>query len=285
MYNLNQTIYHVYKSCKYVVTLIPLENDYLFKKLGINSILMDNPSTFNYDLVIPSDLSQKNIIMIGRGDDPSKRFDLGIKAMKNIIIEIPECKMAIISVFNKNLEKLIKNLHLRHNIKITGFQKNPELYLKNASLHIFPSLSESYSMVLGEVKMFGIPTIICGLDYLALAKGGTIIIYYDNPDTIAKEEIKILKDDKYRKKLGKEARKSMKKHQNKLIIKKWIKLLLSVYNGIGKSLFEKLFRRYNKKVTEYEANIILNNQLNLLKNKNPRFKDLTLEKLKNYSFD
>ena len=72
-------------------------------------------------------------------------------------------------------------------------------------------------MALGETKIFGIPSIICGLDFLALSKGGTVIIYDDNPDTIAKEAIKILKDDKYRKQLGKEARESMRTKKNKLL--------------------------------------------------------------------
>ena len=79
------------------------------------------------------------------------------------------------------------------------------------SLKILPSFSESYSLVLGEAKIFGIPSILCGLDYLTLAKGGTIIIYDDNPHTLAKEAIKILKDDEYRRKLGRQARESMKK--------------------------------------------------------------------------
>ena len=80
-----------------------MENDYLFKKWGINSILIDNTLTFEYDSFIPSDLSQNNIVMIGRGNDINKRFDIGIKSMKNIIEEIPDCKMYIIS---ENCEKL-----------------------------------------------------------------------------------------------------------------------------------------------------------------------------------
>ena len=70
-------------------------------------------------------------------------------------------------------------------------------------------------MVLAEAKIFGIPSIICGLDFLVLSKGGTVILYDDDPDIIAKESIKILKNDRYRKKLGKEARKSMKNRKNK----------------------------------------------------------------------
>ena len=284
-YNLEQTVYQSYKNCKYVLALIPLENDYLFKKWGINSILIENPSTFEYDLVIPSDLSKKNIIMIGRGDYYPKRFELGIKAMKSIIKEIPECQMNIISSPYQNLENSIHNLNLESNVKIVGFQKNPEPYLKNSSLHIFPSLSEAYPMVLGEVKIFGIPSILCGLDYIILSKGGTTIIYDDNPETIAREAIKILNDDNYRKRLGKEARKSMKKYKNEYIVKKWEKLLLSVYNGIDEYSYSKLFTNYRKKITEKEANLILSNQLNLLKKRIPRFSQLTLEKLKSYSLE
>ena len=132
-------------------------------------------------------------------------------------------------------------------------------------------------MILGETKIFGIPTIICGLDYLALAKGGTVIIYDDNPDTIANEAINILKSETYRKKLGKEARESMKEHQNKVITKKQVKLLLSVYKGDDES-----YKNLNshKIMTEQEADIILNNQLNLLKKRKPRFRRVNLENFK-----
>ena len=246
---------------------------------------MENPSTFDFNLVIPSDLSQKNIIMIGRGDYHAKRFELGIKAMKFILQEIPECIMNIISFPYKNLEDSINYLNLKASIKISGFQKNPESYLKNSSLHIFPSLSEAYPMTLGEVKIFGIPSILCGLDYTILSEGGTVIIYDDNPETIAKEAIRILKDDKYRKRLGKEARESMKKYKNEYIVKKWKKVLLNVYNDIDASSFARLFSDDRNKITEKKAYIILNNQLELLKKRIPRLSKLTIQKLISYSLE
>ena len=136
-------------------------------------------------------------------------------------------------------------------------------------------------MALSEAKIFGIPTIICGLDYLALAKEGTVIIYDDNPESIGKEAIKILKDDVYRKKLGREARKSRKNRKNKDIAKIWVKLLLSIYKGDDK-FYEKLSNE--NKITEEEANLILNNQLNILKKRNNRFRNLTLEQFISYQF-
>ena len=282
-YNFKDTIYYEYKKCKYVISLIPVESDYLFKKWGINSILMHNPTSFEYDDIIPSDLLSNNIIMMGRNDDPVKRFDLGIKAMKRIIKEIPRCKMNILSLKIEKYEKLIQELKLEDNVRFVGFQKNVDIYLKNTSLHILPSLSECYPMVLSETKIFGIPSILIGLDHLALAKGGTVIIYDDNPDIIAKEAIKILKNYNYRKILGNEARESMKPIKNNLIAKQWAELLKIVYKGDEQSY--KILSSNNKdKIKDEEANKILNNQLQLLQKRNPYFKKITLDKFKQYSF-
>ena len=76
--------YNQYKNSQYVISLVHFENDFVFKKWGIKSIYMNNFMTFEYEKVIQSNLSSKNIIMIGRGNDINKRFDLGIKAMKYI---------------------------------------------------------------------------------------------------------------------------------------------------------------------------------------------------------
>ena len=283
-YNFKKTIYYIYKKCNYVISLIPIENDYLFKKWGINSILMDNPTTYNFDLVTPSNLSQKIIIMVGRSEDPIKRYDIGIKAMKNIIKEIPESEMKIISNIKEEYQRLIEDLSLEEKVRFTGQQKYIENYLKNASLHILPSLSEAYPMALSETKIFGIPNIICGLDYLALAKGGTIIIYDDNPITLAKEAILILKDDDYRKILGKEARKSMEKHKNEYTIKKWVKLLFAIYEGNIES-FRKLQKLdENNRISKKQAENIINNQFFLLKKRIPYLSNISLEQFKLYSF-
>ena len=277
-YKFEDTMYKAYKDCKYVISLIPIENDYLFKIWGINSILMDNPLTFEYDSIIPSNLSDKNIIMIGRGSDRLKRFELGIESMKYIIKEIPECIMNIISESVEEQEKLIKTLNLEKNVKFTGFQSNIDAYLKNTSLHIFPSIAEGYPMVLGETKMYGIPTILCGLDYLALAKGGTVMVYDDNPETIAKEAIKILKNETYRKILGDEARKSMEKRKNEFIEQRWAKLLSLVHKGDDESIL----KLNENKMTDKEAEEILINQLKMIHLRRPNLKDVTLDQLKSY---
>lgn len=238
---------------------------------------MDNLNTYDYDSVLPSDLKGNNIIMIGRTRDFFKRFDLGIKSMESILKEVPNCIMNIISLPDPKLEKLINTLGLDGNIKFTGYIKDPIAYYKNSSLRIMPSLAEAYPMVLGEAKVFGIPSIICGLDYLTFSKGGTVIIYDDDPNTIAKEAIKILKNNTYRLKLGKEAREDMKKRKNKFIVKKWINYLLSVNNG--EEYYNKLSKNHER-LSREEFDIIFKNQLTLLKKRRQIFRGSNIHNLK-----
>ena len=282
VHNFTNSFYNLYKESKYVISLIPVENNYLFKKWGINSILMDNPTTFEYNYVTPSELKEKNIIMVGRADDQIKRFDLGIKSMKVILKDIPNCEMNIVSAHNNHYQRLIEKLNLNEHVRFVGFKKKVETYFKNSSLHIMPSLAEAYPLVLGEAKIFGVPTILCGLDYISLAKGGNIIIYDDNPIIIAKEAIKILKDDKYRMLLGKEARESMKNHTNKIIANKWFNIIKSVYKGDNKS-YHKVSENDNK-LSDEERDIILNNQYKLFIKRNPKFKNLTFQNFIDFNF-
>ena len=282
VHNFTNSFYNLYKESKYVISLIPVENNYLFKKWGINSILMDNPTTFEYNYVTPSELKEKNIIMVGRADDKIKRFDLGIKSMKVILKDIPNCEMNIVSAHNNHYQRLIEKLNLNEHVRFVGFKKKVETYFKNSSLHIMPSLAEAYPLVLGEAKIFGVPTILCGLDYISLAKGGNIIIYDDNPIIIAKEAIKILKDDKYRMLLGKEARESMKNHTNKIIANKWFNIIKSVYKGDNKS-YHKVSENDNK-LSDKERDIILNNQYKLFIKRNPKFKNLTFQNFIDFNF-
>ena len=278
-----KTLYESYINCKYVISLVPFENDYLFQIWGIKSILMQNFISYEYENILPSDLSSKTILMIGRANDKLKRFELGIKAMFDIIKKIPICQLKIISNLDgvKDLKNLIYELKLENNVEFVGFTSIPEIYFRNSSLHIFSSISESFGLVLCETKIYGIPNILIGLDYIYISKGGTVIIYDDKPKSIAEEAIKILENKEYRKKLGKEARKSMKNYKNELILKRWIKLILSIYNG--DNFYIKL-KNEEKQISKETAKNLLYNQINLLKMRKEEYKNITIKDIENFSF-
>jgi len=279
-YDFIKILYKSFKNSNYIISLIPFENDYLFKIWGINSILLNNFITYDYQNIIPSDLSSKTILMIGRGEDKRKRFDLGIKSMKYIVDEIHDAEMKIISDSSQlgDLINLVKKLKLENNIKFVGYTSKPEIYFKNASLHILPSSTESFGLSLCETKIYGIPNILTGIDYVLPAKGGVINIYNDNPRTIAKEAIKILKNDKYRKELGNKARQSMRKFRNELTIKSWVEFLLTVNKG--EKFYQNLIRK-RKLISKKKAIYTIKRQITLLKKREPIYKNISFVNILN----
>ena len=276
------SIYKSYIASKYIVSLIHLENDFIFKKWGIKSIIMNNFISYEYNSSFEIDLSSKAILMFGRADNKYKRFELGIQAMEYITNEIPKIEMKIITNITNvfYLKNIMNNLNLENNINIYDYTPIPEKYFRNVSLNILTSISESFSLVLSETKIYGIPNILIGLDYLSIANGGIVIIYDDSPELIAKESINILINDNYRKNLGKAARRSMKKFKNKVLLKKWIKLILSIY--FGNDYYEKL-RKSDKKISEIKALNILKIQINLLKKRKIKLKYFNLN-INNFIF-
>jgi glycosyltransferase involved in cell wall biosynthesis len=165
-YSKFKELYKSYQNSKYIVSLVPLENDYVFKKWGIGSILMSNFVTYEQKKIIPSDLTENIILMIGRSNDNYKRLYLGIQTMEYITKEITRCKMIIISNVTNNyyLKNLVNDLILTKSVIFKGYSSIPEVYYKNISLHIFPTISESFGLVLSETKIYGIPNILIGLD-------------------------------------------------------------------------------------------------------------------------
>ena len=278
-YTIFKTIYELFYSSKYIVSIVPFDNDYLFKKWGLNTILMKNFMTHDFNYIFSSDLSTEIILLIGRGNAKKKRFYIGIEAFDYIAKEFPNCELNIISNLTgiERLQNLVNNLNLEKNIQFNGYSSVPDIYFKNASLNIFPSISEAFPMVLSETKIYGIPSVIIGIDYILIAKGGTIIIYDDRPESLAAEAIKLMESKEYRKKLGKEARNSMKKFNNELLLGDWAKLILSIYKGENIKLEE-------NNLSEDEGINILNNQLKLLKMRYEIFQNITRKEFENYTY-
>ena len=245
---------------------------------------MSNLITYDYEKINPSSLSANIILMLGSASAKNKRFYLGIQSMKYIVQDIPDCEMKIISNNSRveNLKILINLLNLQKNVKFTGYVKTPEIFFKNASIHIFPTISEGFPMALCETKIYGIPNIITGIDYISASKGGVISIYDDNPETIAKEAIKILKNKLYRKKLGRKARISMKKFNNQFIIEKWVKIILSVYKG--DYYYQKLVSEEQKKFNTNQYINLLKKQIELLKFREPIFSNVSLNDILDFNF-
>ena len=212
-----------------------------------------------------------------------KRFIFGIQAFEYLVQELPNCEMLIISDLNGtfNLKYLMNNLDLEKNIKFIGYFSNPEIFFKNISLNLFPSISEAFPLVICETKIYGIPNVLLGLDYTMVSEGGTIIIYDETPESLAKSSLEILKSYQYRNYLGIKARNSMKNYNNDLLLIKWIKLILSIYNG--NYYYEKI-KKYDQKLSQSKALQIIKNQINLIRKRISIFKSVQINEIENFTF-
>ena len=73
----------------------------------------------------------------------------------------------------------------------------------------------------------------------------------------------------------------MKNYKNESILKKWIQLILSVFNG--DSDYINLIKK-EKKISKEDGKKLLNIQLNLLKMRKAEYKNITIKDIENFSF-
>ena len=81
--------------------------------------------------------------------------------------------------------------------------------------------------------------------------------------------------------MGKEARNNMKRFRNDLLLKKWIKIILEIYKG--RNIYE-IEKNKNIKLSKDESLKIIENQIKLLKLRNTKLKNITINNIENITF-
>ena len=81
--------------------------------------------------------------------------------------------------------------------------------------------------------------------------------------------------------MGKEARNSMKKFNNDILFIKWIKLILSVFNG--ESFYQNLIKQ-DLKLSKIDALNMIKNQLKLLNIRKKNCSIITVNDIENFTF-
>ena len=200
---------------------------YAYKKLGFNNTFyLPNMFTFDSKKTPNSNLTHKNLMIMGRENDRIKGGYYGILAMKEVVKEIPDAKLYFISPDTriKFLRGVIKDLNLTQNVEIVHFVENISYYFLNSSVLLCPSKSESYPMVMNEGKAHGLPIVAFNVSYSPSYQKGVILVDMLNYTQMGKEAIKLLKDYKYRKKMGMEAKLSLNEYSNEEIANRWDRL-------------------------------------------------------------
>lgn len=184
----------------------------LREEFGVTSKFIRLPYSIGKDKGIESRKNKKTVplILLVSRHDGRKGINYLLKAFAILDKENIKYKALIIGkgrLFNAN-KKVSEKLGLK-NVKLLGFVKNIELYLKKADIYAFPSIEEGSSAIsLLEAMSFGLPIISTNVDGIKenLKNGqSAILVPPSNPTAITEAIRELIKNPALATRLGKEA--------------------------------------------------------------------------------
>lgn len=190
------------------------------------------PNTIDYLPSKVSNLKTKRLISIGRLSREKAYDDL-----LDIYIKIhdidPTWRLDIIGDgAQKNLlGDKIYSLGLQESVELHGFQKKDYInrLLKDSSIYLMSSITESFGIVLIEAMSFGLPCIAFdsaeGANELIKNNYNGYLVPNRDKDLYVKKVLKVMKDDKLRHKLGESGRKVAMEFTNEKVKEYWLNLL------------------------------------------------------------
>ncbi len=192
------------------------------------------PNSLDYIPDKPSSLKKKRMISVGRLS-LEKGYDDLIKVFNKFCILDSDWTLDIVGdgTEREKIENLIKNYGLNDKINMHGFcdKKYINNLLKDASIYLMCSHTESFGIVLIESMSFGIPCIAFnsaeGASEIISNGENGYLISDRNIDDMA-DKMKFLVDNyEIRKNMGKKARETALIYTNEQVSTKWINLFES----------------------------------------------------------
>lgn len=220
-------------SCKGMNNLVLVSNELSeFYKEYLGNKVLFIPNCIDSTHRDYSKLNEKNLIAIGRLAK-EKGFDDLLRLYKKVSLKYPEWKLNIIGdgMQKDNLLDLSKELKLSDKVVFHGFQNKDYInnMLKESSIYIMTSHTESFGIVLIEAMSYGIPC----LSYTSAQGANEIIkdnqtgylINNRNEEEMINKICLLIEDEKLRKKMGKNAKEESKNYSGEVILDKWSKLI------------------------------------------------------------
>lgn len=174
------------------------------------------------------------IINVARFDPNQKRQDLLVQAFAKISRIFPEWTLELWGErflepdFNRKVEAIIAQNHLEKQVKLCGTTNTPDKEMRRASIFAFPSKYEGFPLALGEAMANGLPAIGwegCPSVNTLIRSEQNGLLCDETPEAIAMGLARLMCDEGYREKLGKQAKKDMIPYAPKNVWDQWEKLI------------------------------------------------------------
>lgn len=190
-------------------------------------IVMPNPITHWSGLV--SEGNAKVAITGGRLSR-MKNFSGLINIWARVIQYHPDWTLLIWGVGEKRkeLEEQIQEKGLAKHVFLKGYTDDMGMEMSKASLFVFASLSESFSLVTLEAMSVGIPAVVynCpgGIRYVVKDGETGFLVPMNDEDTFVKKVCTLIENEELRKAMGNAALRESEKYKIEIITQRWMRL-------------------------------------------------------------
>ena len=187
-----------------------------FRALGFHAVQVANPLTFQPAKVSCSSLSEKRAVWVGRLS-PEKQYSEAFEIARLVHEKLPEFTLHIVGKAETNeqtaeIMSYVNEQKMSEYVLFDGYHEDVSEDYRKASVYLCTSAFEGFPMVLEEAKVFGLPIVsyeVSNLTLLRQPNSGVFVVPQGDRNAAAERIIRLLSDEKLRKKMGKQARKSI----------------------------------------------------------------------------
>lgn len=211
------------------VIVLTAHQEHKYREMGCNVVRI--PNTYSFCPSVPAALNNKIVLSVGHLSS-IKRRDLLITAWKEVAAAYPDWQLHIIGEGpeKQQLQQQINQLQLGAQVQLLNATSNVEQHYNNASVFVLTSAFESFSLVLLEAKVSGIPCVsfdvVCGPNELIREGVDGFLVPFGDTGRLAERIKQLIGDTELRKSMGEKAREDALNRYNPMLIKQqWLSLL------------------------------------------------------------
>jgi glycosyltransferase involved in cell wall biosynthesis len=207
---------------------------------------------------IPSD--KKILLYVGRLAQ-EKNLDFLLESFKDILIQYPNSHLVFVGSgpYQQKIKNQISKIKIDQNVTLTGFLPKPETnqFFGASDIFVFPSTTDTQGIVLAEAMASSCPAVAINQlgpkDIIKNGEDGFLVSL--NQKEFTDKILRLLKDEKLRKKFSQKAKENVKR--------------FSIENCT-----DKLIQIYEKTIHEYTNNTNYTNLKSQKQSTNTRIRDI-----------
>lgn len=207
--------------------------------LGYRALKIQNPVHLPAPTVRHSKdvRSQLNVLWVGRFS-PEKQPEVALAVFArahrlgaNIHLTMIGCREQDL----RRYQKMARNAGVERDVEILSARRNIGELWQKADIHLLTSMTESFSLVLAEAKMMGIPTVMFDIPYIELtaSKKGLVSVRQGDDEGMAAALVELSSNQALREQLGRDALDSFQGFDERHVLSDWRMALDALDTGKG----------------------------------------------------